>query len=160
MSKKGPKIIDLKERFFKHVKKTETCWEWLAFRDKSGYGKFRITTPRKNEWAHRASWIIHFGKIPKNISVLHRCDNPPCVNPDHLWLGTQRDNIEDCFKKGRNSPSKKGEKNVRSKFTDGQVKKMRKESKKWPRGYAYIEAKKWHVRPSTIWRIINFRRYA
>lgn len=56
----------------------------------------------KNEFVHRVSWIIYFGKIPYNLHVLHHCDNPLCVNPNHLWLGTQKDNNEDMMNKGRN----------------------------------------------------------
>ena len=73
------------------------CWEWKASIEAGslGYGSFG------NTLAHRASWNINKGEIPKGMQVLHRCDNPKCVNPLHLFLGTQADNIHDCMAKGR-----------------------------------------------------------
>lgn len=86
-------------RFWKRVKRrTKTqCWPWLGPADP--YGRIRIDGRR---WStHRLSWWIHFGEIPKGLSVLHSCDNPPCCNPNHLWLGTTKDNMADMSKKGR-----------------------------------------------------------
>ena len=60
-----------------------------------------MSVGRTHVGVHRISWIIHKGPIPNALCVLHRCDNPPCVNPDHLFLGTQLDNIQDCIEKGR-----------------------------------------------------------
>ena len=74
------------------------CWLWLAGMSARGYGIIHGDGVDK---AHRASWLIHNGPIPHGLSVLHHCDNPPCVNPAHLFLGTQRDNIKDMEKKGR-----------------------------------------------------------
>lgn len=76
------------------------CWVWVAARHRQGYGTFsRTGFPERK--AHRASWVIHFGVIPAGMCVLHRCDNPPCVNPAHLFLGTQQTNIQDMDAKGR-----------------------------------------------------------
>lgn len=75
------------------------CREWNAFRNKQGYGQFRFQD--RMQKAHRVSWILNKGEIPEELCVLHHCDNPPCVNPDHLWLGTDADNVADRDEKGR-----------------------------------------------------------
>ncbi len=94
----------LKERFDKRwmPEPYSGCWLWIAGRTTAGYGTLRIG---KTKYAHRLSWEIHHGSIPKGISVLHKCDTPACVNPDHLFLGTGKDNMADCVKKGRHRPS-------------------------------------------------------
>lgn len=79
------------------VGKPDECWEWQA--NKQRYGRLRLND--KNPLAHRVSWLIHFGEIPQGMCVLHKCDNPPCVNPNHLWLGTQDDNMKDMANKGK-----------------------------------------------------------
>ena len=75
------------------------CWLWLGYGDKDGYGKFQVNNKRWS--AHRYSWFLHNGGIPNGMCVLHRCDNPPCVNPKHLWLGTSSENTADRDRKGR-----------------------------------------------------------
>jgi hypothetical protein len=84
------------------------CWEWTGTKGTSGYGIFKIGTKKNNTThnAQRISWIIHNGPIPKGkgfhgICVLHTCDNRGCVNPNHLFLGTQKVNVRDCVQKGR-----------------------------------------------------------
>ncbi len=96
--------------FLKNVKKTETCWLWVGHVDKKGYGRFA-----KNSLAHRYSFQLWNGAIPDGLCVCHFCDNPPCVNPKHLWLGTRADNIRDMWSKGRGAHLK-GEKNGSSKL--------------------------------------------
>ncbi len=87
-------------RFWQKVEKNpEGCWSWTATIDRGGYGS--IGTPTGLEYAHRLSWIIHNGPIPNGLFVLHHCDNPPCVRPDHLFLGTHQDNQDDRLRKGR-----------------------------------------------------------
>lgn len=76
------------------------CWVFYEARLPHGYGQIRISNS-KTERVHRVSWKIHCGKIPEGINVLHNCDNPPCWNPDHLWLGTQLENVHDCIDKNR-----------------------------------------------------------
>ena len=93
-------------RFWKHVLKTKTCWLWTASLDSGGYGQLAYQ-PGKPMRASRISWIIHHGAIPKQFSVLHKCDNRPCVRPTHLYLGTQHDNVHDCISRGRFTTKKK-----------------------------------------------------
>lgn len=75
------------------------CWLWTGSPGAGGYGV--LVTGRKTMKAHRASWIVHRGPIPDGCKVCHRCDTPACVNPDHLFLGSQRDNVHDMVRKGR-----------------------------------------------------------
>lgn len=87
-------------RFWAKVDKSGECWIWTAGRDRDGYGCAHFS--RKPIRAHRASWILTNGSIPDDKPcVLHRCDNPPCVRPDHLWVGTTDDNNKDMAAKGR-----------------------------------------------------------
>lgn len=82
------------------------CWEWEGSRNpQTGYGQLSSWEDgkRKLYTAHRVSFSAHFGEIPKGLQVLHRCDNRPCFNPVHLFLGTQLENVEDMFAKGRNN---------------------------------------------------------
>lgn len=93
------------ERFWKFVKRTchpKGCWEWIGHRNREGYGTFYAGVRDKMSMAHRHSWEIHNGKrIPKRKKILHWCDNPPCVNPTHLWIGSQKQNVWDMESKGR-----------------------------------------------------------
>ena len=91
----------VRDRFFrKFVVSDSGCWEWSGLRHRSGYGHFTLPGHKKVR-AHRLSYELHKGPIPDGLFVLHRCDNPPCVNPEHLWLGTAKDNLHDAIKKGR-----------------------------------------------------------
>ena len=91
------------ERFWEKVEKTEECWTWKAQRSRQGYGRFSPTQRGKIQQmpAHRFSYEITYGPIQDNLLVCHKCDNPPCVRPEHLFLGTQKDNIQDAVIKGR-----------------------------------------------------------
>lgn len=92
-----------KERFFAKINKhcDNGCWEWTGYRNKKNYGSTTIYRIKKTLKAHRLSWILAKGEIHDGLSVLHKCDNPSCVNPDHLFLGTHIDNMDDMCSKGR-----------------------------------------------------------
>jgi len=88
--------------FWKKVLKIDDgCWEWQGSLSSSGYGKIHLRGCGENEnhGTHRLSWFLHFGEIPISMSILHKCDNPKCCNPEHLFIGTQMDNVQDRIKK-------------------------------------------------------------
>jgi len=96
------------QRFWERVTKGDKCWDWNHSLTHKGYGAFYAIYDDQTWWrAHRFSWRIHNGKIPDGMQVLHRCDNPKCVNPDHLWLGTDADNRADRIHKGRQTKGKR-----------------------------------------------------
>lgn len=140
------------ERFWSKVDRPapDACWEWQAGKFSQGYGATHIS--RKVVYAHRVSYEIHNGPIPDGLFVCHSCDNPACVNPAHLWLGTQAENMHDCQAKGR-SARKAARRNVP--LTDAEVQAIRERSGE--RGSAL--AKEFGVSPSLISRIIHRTRW-
>lgn len=112
----------IEERFWRNVKKGHGCWEWVGGINSTGRGIFWLNgkTPK----THRVSYELNVGMIPKGQLVLHKCDNGKCVRPDHLFLGTFKDNTRDMFSKGRaNRP--KGEKHWRTKLKDTDINVIR-----------------------------------
>jgi len=111
------------DRFWEKVNKTDECWIWTAALNEWGYGNFGNANGR-TELAHRVAWRLTHGNDAGTLRVCHSCDNPPCVRPDHLFLGTHADNVADQVAKGRQARSP-GEKNGRVKLSDAAVEELR-----------------------------------
>jgi len=103
------------------------CKEWTGGKDKKGYGR---TGPKLGGevLAHRMSYILAHGPIPEGLHVLHKCDNPPCVNPDHLYVGTNDDNVRDRHERSRWA-CQRGEQNPRAKLTDDDIRSIRSDAR-------------------------------
>lgn len=110
------------DRFWDHVVKTDGCWLWEPTVATNDYGRIRIGGRGAKVKTHRLSWEIHVGPIPDGMHVLHRCDTPPCVRPEHLFLGTHAENHVDKTRKGRQT---RGEGVVIGKLTADSVRAIR-----------------------------------
>jgi hypothetical protein len=127
------------------------CWLWTGQIVRFGYGLIKNQN-RRPRMAHRVSYELHRGHIPDGLLVCHRCDNPPCVNPAHLFLGTYADNNRDCQKKGRNT---RGERHAGAKLTTDEVRSIRR---MYAAGTSQAQlAREFGTSPATIWRIIKMR---
>jgi len=118
----------LEERFWDKVeiKSEEECWEWKGFISPKGYGRFKLGVNMPN--AQRVSWMLTHGKIPNKLHVLHSCDNRSCVNPKHLYLGTNADNMRDMAERGRSTKGKIfhwGENHWNTTLSSQQIKEIR-----------------------------------
>lgn len=170
---------DLEKRFWQKVKKSSGCWSWTAAIFTWGYGAFQVEG--KAMRAHRVSWVLAYGPVPDGLCVLHKCDNPACVRPDHLFLGTTADNMKDRDLKGRNAhgarhgsvlhPGRlpcgdahysktrpelvpRGDRSGRSKLTEALVARIRSEHIPYKVSYAAL-AKKYGVHAETIGRVVR-----
>lgn len=145
------------ERFWARVlKKTPSdCWPWTGCKTDRGYGIIRHRKPGTgNIRAHRLSWEIHKGAIPTGLQVNHQCDNRLCVNPDHLYLGTQRQNVGDERSRGRlKGTFGSGERNRAARLTAALVREIRCLAAKGTS--LRVLAKKYGVSDSTIWLIVQ-----
>src|SRR4249919_3011267 len=148
----APPKIPIKDRFWDKVKKAgpDDCWPWQGYCLSNGYGI--IYDGRKPLYAHRVCWGLRGKKIRKGCHVLHRCDNRPCVNPRHLWIGRNRDNISDKVSKGRQL---KGEQIVQSRLTVSQVLAVRADDR-----YQRVIAAELGIKQSTVSRIKNRKTWA
>ena len=118
-------------KFWNNVNKTSNCWLWTGYINEKGYGRLRYGG--KLVYAHRLSYLLHNQQLPSDLCVLHKCDNPPCVNPDHLFLGTKKQNNEDMASKGRQffqrcPEETQGEKHRNSRLTNSDVLEIRRMS--------------------------------
>lgn len=137
------------KRFWAKVDKSGDCWEWTAFRDGFGYGQ--ISVDGKKVGAHRLVYEMEVGPIPADMCVLHYCDNPPCVNPKHLFIGTRSDNARDRELKGRGRKSD-GENNPNATLTERDVACIRRckgQIKQWRLGEIFGVTQ---ASISNIWR--------
>jgi HNH endonuclease len=115
-------VIDPSDAFWSKVDRSGMCWVWTAAKYFHGYGSYVIK--QKRYVAHRFSYALFNGEIPYGLLVCHKCDNPPCVNPDHLFLGTYQDNHDDMTRKGRRV-THRGETHPSAKLTAAQVHEIR-----------------------------------
>lgn len=137
--------------FWKRVTKTASCWLWTASKRWDGYGRWNPSGRQMT--AHRYSWELANGPIPTGLEVCHTCNNPPCVNPAHLFLGTHLDNMRDAVNKGRQAC---GERVKRNKLTAAQVVTIRKLFKRinYRRSNTLELAKRYGVTPNAIRGIV------
>jgi len=151
----GTTALPYPQRFFEKICfGISDCWYWRGSQDHAGYGWMGAIK------AHRKSWELFRDKIPKGKFVLHKCDIPNCVNPDHLFLGTKKDNMQDCLKKGRiRRLGVRGEENGCSVLTNKTVLKMRAIREKTGLTYKEI-GKKFGVSETHAWRVITKRGWA
>lgn len=140
----APRMVNFNEQRFQYKKATENekierkkilfnkkviikdgCWDWKGNFAKNGYAILHVYHNGKicTKSAHRVSFEIHKGSIPNGMNICHRCDNKRCTNPDHLWLGTTQNNIDDKVRKGRQNV---GENRYNSKFKDDDIREIRK----------------------------------
>ncbi len=149
--------------FWARVDKAGACWWWLGAKNDNGYGMVSDGRYGKRKRAHRVAWELTNGPIPPGLFVLHSCDNPPCVNPAHLWLGTQADNMRDMDAKGRRrwedwfGHHQSGEANKMAKLAAAQVEEIRL---LYPQGWGQRElAAMFGVSRPTISMILNRKRW-
>jgi HNH endonuclease len=145
--------MSFQERFWQKVKVVydpNSCWLWQAAKVGGGYG--RIATPYGLKIATHALWFLIYGKWPRK-HLLHRCDNPSCIRPSHLFEGTQLDNVRDCERKER-ALHPHGSKNGRAKLTEAQVRAIRKEYTE-DRTHQVVLARRYHVAQSSISSILR-----
>lgn len=138
--------------YWTRVNKTESCWLWTGAKTSAGYGD--VVFQRKHILAHRFSWALQNGEIPKGLLALHRCDTPLCVRPDHLFLGTDADNCADAMAKGR------ANRVTRAKLTPDQVREIRAAySYKGGVSNSYELAAKYNVHHGTIVGVTSGRTW-
>uniref|UniRef100_A0A6M3KG70 Putative homing endonuclease n=1 Tax=viral metagenome TaxID=1070528 RepID=A0A6M3KG70_9ZZZZ len=153
------KAHPIADRFFSKftVGAEDECWVWQAGTTK-GYGSIWDNEKNRMVEAHRVSWEIHFGPIPDGMCVLHNCDNPPCVNPGHLFLGTKSDNSKDMYAKGRHDVAYlKGEQHPMSKLTTDDVLALRRRREAGASKHEL--AAEFLITPDTAWDIYTRRTW-
>jgi len=130
------------------------CWIWTASTAGKGYGQIKIPGTRKQIYAHRLSYLIHCGEIPKGMHVCRVCDTPKCVKPTHLFLGSCEENLQDMKVKDRHL---KGVKNKRAKLTDEKVMRIHSLSKEGLSQGKIAEI--FQISQGQVWRILKGKRW-
>ena len=147
------------QRFWSQVDKSGECWKWTGILTPDGYGRFCTKLHGTTTWkAHRYSWLLHLGPIPKDRLVCHSCDDPSCVNPDHLWLGTTVQNQHDKARKGRQA---QGEAHGSAKLNVVKVIQIRQSNKPdsyWARKFNVHETTIYYARTGRKWRHVEMAR--
>lgn len=145
------------QRFWSHVDRSGDCWIWTAsrFRLRGNYGIFCLNY--RNLRAHRVAYELAYGPIPEGAYVLHHCDNPPCVRPDHLYLGDQFDNMRDMASRDRHIWGS-GEDNPNARLTMEDAREIRRLYRRGGVTQAEI-GKQFGVSQSTIGRVVSGKRY-
>lgn len=142
----------LRERFEEKYLSGAGCWLWTGSKNSDGYGTVRAD--ERISLAHRVAWQLAFGLIPNGMCVLHRCDMPACVRPDHLWLGSHQDNMRDRDRKGRSGSEKRnGERHGRAKLTEKAIVAIRQAYAMGVSQYAL--ARRFNVNSGTINGIVR-----
>lgn len=148
----------LAERFWRHVLRIDdlfSCWEWTGSRFANGYGQFG--SDKTSRMAHRIAYRLAFGEFDNSLYVCHKCDNPPCVRPNHLFLGSGVDNMQDALRKGRHVPARAGDRNPNAKLTAQQVREMRQ---LFVEGWKQAELiARFSVSSATVWHIVHNKSY-
>jgi len=159
-TRKTGTLSEESEIFWSRVHKGRTCWEWQAGRTSAGYGLIYFQGSR--QLAHRVAWQLEYGPIPEGRCVCHHCDNPRCVRPDHLFVGTHKDNMNDMHHKGRAGDHRwwrqPGRRHHKAKITQQQASEIRllyattdKTQRQLASQYGVSQAAIWHVLHGKSW---------
>lgn len=152
----GIRGLPVEERFWQYIKigEPEECWEWQSNRGIRNYGLFTLSKG-KTVRASRFVYELTNGPIPEGMFICHKCDNPPCCNPDHLFLGTPKENTADMIAKGRNlHRAARGEKSAKAKLTEKDVRRIREYYNSGQYKQAEL-AKMFHMSFNAIHAIVN-----
>ena len=131
------------------------CWNWQRAINSDGYPSVTLRDPRRKTFAHRVSFQLAYGDIPADQEVCHRCDNPRCINPDHLFLGTHTENVRDAIAKRRHAH---GEGSRKAKLSEAQVRAIRADARSdtvVARNYGVSAGCIWSVRSGQTWKHIG-----